>query len=187
MERRGVRLGQAQEAHLKKKKLYAVFSPVYEEELRRIAGCLMKPGDLYLGMEDVGDFQNDRGNMGDLCYYIGLKDPEVSVRAKEMAAEEDGMWFIDSPPVFYDLLELKEEEYRWFFDRLREEGEWGDIYVGTGSGVFSLLAPLLDVLILVDCQSHQRRHMSCDYVEQAMCAKAGRFSGRCERRYREEF
>lgn len=166
----------------------ALYSPVFEPELERIAAAGMKPGDLYLGMEDVGDPRSENRNMGDLCYFIGLRSKDMAAMVKEAAREEDGIWRVDSPGLYLDLLELMPEEYQWFFQCLKESGEYGDIYVGLGNGIFSHLPLniLFDRLLIIDSRSHRRQHFACSCLERAMQSESRRFHGICERRYREE-
>lgn len=165
-----------------------LYSPVFDPQLARLAASRMKPGDLYLGMEDLGGTQAGEKNMGDLCYYIGLRSEEITEHVRETAREEDGMWFVDSPQLYFDLLELSQEEYQWFFRRLKECRDYGDIYVGLGSGILSGL-PLrgtFDHLVILDSRSHERRHLACGRIRQALESGAFRFDGSCESVYRED-
>lgn len=166
----------------------ALYSPVFEPELAQIAASCMKPGDLYLGMEDVGDVPCGENSMGDLCYFIGLKSREMAQQVREMAKEQNGIWYVPSPNLYFDLLELEPEEYQWFFRCLKDCGQYGDIYVGLGSGIFSHLPldMLFDRLFLIDSRNQERRHVSCDYLEQALQSDSHRFRGACERKYRED-
>ncbi len=166
----------------------ALYSPVFEPELARIASSCMKTGDLYLGMEDVGDVFCGESNMGDLCYFIGLKSREMAEQVRETAEEKNGIWYVHSPSLYFDLLELEPEEYQWFFQCLKECGQYGDIYVGLGSGIFSHLPleKLFDRLFLIDSRNQERRHISCDCIEQALQSESRRFRGVCERKYRED-
>ena len=84
----------------------ALYSPVFEPELAAIAASCMETGGLYLGMEDIGTAVPGRGNMGDLCYFIGLQSEDILSRVRETAREEDGIWYVDSPGLYFDLLEL---------------------------------------------------------------------------------
>lgn len=166
----------------------AIYSPVFEENLKEIAAKQMHPGDLYLGMEDVGDFFSEQGNMGDLCYFIGLQKKEILSYVKEIATERDGIWYIDSPNLYFELLEIKEEEYQWFFQSLRDSGDYGDIYVGLGSGMLAKLNlnTFFDKFLLVDSMKNNRQHHSCDYLEQVLLSSNRMFHGIYERKYREE-
>lgn len=166
----------------------ALYSPVFEPELDKIASAGMKQGDLYLGMEDVGSLTSGGGNMGDLCYFIGLKNREIADRVKETAREADGIWYVDSPDLSLDLLELTPEEYQWFFQCLKDSGEYGDIYVGLGSGIFTQISlnMLFDRFVLIDSRNNERQHACCGFLEQALQSESRRFQGVYERKYRED-
>lgn len=163
-----------------------VFSPVFEGNLRHMVSSLMDEEALCLGMEDVGDVKDTGGNMGDLCYYIRIREEMIISRVQETAREENGRWFVDSSPVFYELLELSEEEYRWFFEKLRTEGMWRQIYVAAGSGIISHMVPLCDRLVLLDSRENHRDHVYCDYMERAILSRPGQPGGKYERKYRED-
>ncbi|MCD8019303.1 MAG: hypothetical protein LUF92_06875 [Clostridiales bacterium] len=166
----------------------AVYSPIYDSELKRIASQFMKQGDLYLGMEDVGNFDRNNGHMGDLCYYIGLGDEDIFARVKESAREEDGVLFVDSPDLYYDLLEISVEEYRQFFCELKEGECCRNIYVGLGSGVLAHIYPhaVFDHFILIDSKENQRLQAACDYFERTVQSGVKLFTAHFERRYRED-
>lgn len=154
----------------KKRMVTAVFSPGFDADLAGAAAELMEPGDLYLGMEDVGDYRNAGGNMGDLCYYIGLRSTEMPAHIREVARQEGGRFFVDSPDLYVDLLELTKEDYRWFFRGLRDSDTYGDVYVGLGSGVapFFFDSDVFDRFLLLDPGGCGRRHLFCDHMEQML-------------------
>ena len=167
----------------------ALYSPVFEPELAAIAASCMETGGLYLGMEDIGTAVPGRGNMGDLCYFIGLQSEDILSRVRETAREEDGIWYVDSPGLYFDLLELTEGEYQWFFRSLKESGEYAEIYVGLGSGILGTLPlnALFDRFLLIDSDQHERQHTACDHLERALRSESRRFRGSFERRRQEEF
>lgn len=166
----------------------AIYSPVFDPELTVIAASCMQPGDLYLGMEDVGVSVCKKGDMGDLCYYIALRSSEIIERVKEIAIENNGMWYVNSPDLYFDLLDLSSEEYQWFFQCLRECGDYRNIYVGLGSGILAVLSlnGLFDRFILVDSINHDRQHISCECLERALLSEECKFEGIYERIYRED-
>lgn len=166
----------------------AVYSPIFDPELTVIVTSYMQPGDLYLGMEDVGVAACEKGNMGDLCYYIAIQSGEIIERVKEIAIEKDGMWYVNSPDLYFDLLDLSPEEYQWFFQCLRECGDYRNIYVGLGSGILAVLplSGLFDRFVLIDCANHDRQRITCDCLERALLAESHKFNGIYERICREE-
>lgn len=63
-------------------KLTIVYSPVYDEYLEQIARSFMSLGDVYMGAEDLGykgidSEYGEGGDMGDLCYYIHLREENI--------------------------------------------------------------------------------------------------------------
>lgn len=166
----------------------AIFSPVYDSDLKEIATAYMSSGDLYLGMEDMNDSGEQGGDMGDLCYFIHLRDEEILPHIRELAEESREMFYVESPDVYFDLLELGEEEYQWFFDRLRQEKEYPEIFVGMGCGIFGRgeLLQFFDRLLLIDSRENRSQHAFCSHMEKALLAGALMFDGVVERRYRED-
>ena len=70
-------------------RLTMIYSPVYEEKLKEIARSFMKEGDVYIGAEDLGYKENisaygQGSDMGDLCYYIHLREEHVMDRMRDM-------------------------------------------------------------------------------------------------------
>lgn len=179
---------QSQTGFLSGSMVTAVYSPVFDPELSMMITSRMKPGDLYLGMEDVGVSASEKGDMGDLCYYIGLRSENIIDCVKETAAENNGMWYVNSPELYFDLLDLSPEEYQWFFQCLRECGDYGNIYVGLGSGILAVLPlnGLFDRFILIDSARNERQHISCNCLERAVLSESRKFGGSYERIYREE-
>lgn len=165
-----------------------IFWPVFEVSWKNIVTEIMDSGNLYLGMADMNDRKESGGTMGDLCYFIHLQDEEILLRIDEIAEEFQGMYYVESPEAYFDLLELGEEEYQWFFDQLRKGKVYPEIFVGVGCGVFGKgeILKYFDRLILVDSREDQYRHEFCNHVEKAVAAGVIPFDGVIERRYREE-
>lgn len=179
---------QSQTGFLSETTVTAVYSPIFDPELSMIITSRMKPGDLYLGMEDVGAAVPEKGDMGDLCYYIGLQSGEIMDRVKETAWENNGIWYVNSPELYFDLLELSPDEYQWFFQCLRDCGDYGNVYVGLGSGILAVLPlnGLFDRFILIDSSRNDRQHTSCGSLERVFLSEGRKFGGSFERIYREE-
>ena len=181
-------------------RITGVFSPVYEGSLCAYVRTLMSPGDLYLGMEDLGteicsadhDFPgitDQRGHMGDLCYYIHLKDSGLISRIGELAAHmEEGYEILPSPVVFLPLLELTADEYNWFFRQLRADEGYGRIYVSLGCGMFGCdgILSSLDRLILLGSRSRPSVRQACEMILRSIQAGFGEFTGRCKLVFRED-
>lgn len=182
------KLGEELESEGKPYRVTGIFSPVFDSHLKNIVVSYMNPGDLYLGMEDMNDLEDPGGSMGDLCYYIHLRDEELLLHIGEIAGEYQGRYYVESPEVYLDLLELDEEEYQWFFDRLRKEKGYPEIFVGMECGVFRQgeILKFFDRLVLVDSRENQYQHVFCSHLEKAIEAGVIFFDGVIERRYRED-
>lgn len=181
-------------------RITGVFSPVYEEKLCSLVRTFMQAGDLYLGMEDLcslleesdseGDGSMDlRGHMGDLCYYIHLKDPGLLSRIEELSIhDEEGYELLPSPTVFLSLVELSAKDYPWFFEQLRSSSSYKHIYVGLGCGMFAFEGFLscFDRLILLGSRHDQKLRKVCELFLRSMQAGYGGFRGSCELIFRED-
>lgn len=169
-------------------KVCGLFSPVFEPALREIAMTCMEPGDLYLGMEDIGSAEKS-SNMSDLCYYIRLREERIMQRLKEMARQEQGLFYVESPDFYLDLLELTPEDYRWFFSKLKKESVFSHVYVGLGCVAAGNreLRSFLNRIILLDSRGNGRQHSFCERMERFL-SNAGNdsFKGECSRIWRED-
>lgn len=156
-------------------KLTIVYSPIYEEKLLEIAKSFMKSGDLYLGAEDLGympkDFVSGMGSdMGDLCYYIHLREEKILNLLEDMLIEDGEVRMLPSPDMYLYLRELTEEDYKWFFEKLRRESSYREIFWGAGNGFVSSLDILrnFDHVIIVDSKGNLRQNYFCDRLEKVM-------------------
>ncbi len=169
-----------------RKRITVIYSPVYEEQLQEIAMHFMRQGDLYLGMEDLGSAEQKEGNMGDLCYYIHLREGNILKILDEMVWRQEGMALLDSPDLYYYLKELTREDYMWFFDKLKKEGGYTEIFLGAGNAFLSGPEILFafDKIILVDSLKNPRQGSFCNRLERLMKEEA--YRGEIEKVYREE-
>lgn len=167
-------------------RITALYSPVYDSELQAIARKFMHEGSLYLGVEDLGSSDSGRGDMGDLCYYIHLREDNILNILDEMVFKQDGIAFLDSPDMYFYLKELTAEDYRWFFEKLRGEGTYEEIFLGAGNGFVTCPESLsyFDRVILVDSENNGRQNAFCGRLETVM-KEASFYSGTVERIYRE--
>lgn len=165
--------------------LVAVYSPVYDPALSEIARSLMAPGDLYLGVEDLGSDAGDGHTMAELCYYIHLREERILEIMEELLGEDAGRFFLPSPDLYFYLRELGEADYRWFFGKLAGS-RYEAVYFGMGSGFVSAPEVLLafDRLILVDERENAKRHVFCERMETFLEERG--FSGEIVHLYREE-
>ncbi len=141
--------------------LTLLFSPVYIENLSEIAFRFMKQKGLYLGMEDLGS--GDGADMGDLSYYIHLREEEILERLSAMVRKTEEGYLLDSPDMYFYLRELTMEDYQWFFHKLRDERLYPEVVVGAGSGFLKKpeMLALFDRIILVDSVASAAQHRFC--------------------------
>ena len=126
--------------------------------------------------------------MEDLCYYINLREKTILRKIKEMRRQQEEVYVIDAPPAYLSFLEIGKEDYQWFFQQLRQSGEYGEICLGVGSGVFAHLYPLgiADRLILLDTRKNKKQHAFCHCLEQALQKEETFRTGQFKRVYRED-
>lgn len=173
--------------------LTAVFSPVFEPELSRMVGTFMQEGDLYLGMEELGPAEvatmgedgDPEGTMGDLCYYIRLREKGIVRHVQELTK---GSAYLSSPAWYFDLMELKESDYHWFFEELKQSSTYTHVYLGMGCSVFNNreIWTQADRLIVISSREQERRRIFCNRLFGALQGGLCSFQGDCEMVYRED-
>ncbi len=169
----------------------AVFSPVFDPMLLNYTISCMQEGDLCLDLEDTGESrppQSGITHMGDLCYYIHLRDPDIIHKLVRLTLKEKGQSIIYAPVFFLPMLEISAEEYRWFFDSLRQGGLYSHVYVVLGCGMFLSrdLLSSMDRLILFGSRDDGRIRHCCESIKQSLQAGYGMFTGECETIFRED-
>ena len=181
-----------EQASRKQTKLTIVYSPVYEEKLLEITQTFMHPQDVYLGAEDLG-YRPDSlaphtdNDMGDLCYYIQLREETVLNLLEDMLTTKNGIRMLPSPDMYFYLRELTGQDYEWFFDKLRLESAYGEVFLGAGNGFVASLDMLryFDKVILIDSRENVRQNYFCERLERSMNVEE-RKPGTWMRIYREE-
>lgn len=156
-------------------RLTMIYSPIYEEKLLKIARSFMKPGNLYLGAEDLGykekryDLKNN-SDMGDLCYYIHLREENILSLLDGMVAHIDEIDILHSPDMYFYLRELTREDYLWFFDKVKKESKYKEIFWGAGNGFVADLDIIryFDRTILIDSRKNLRQNLFCNRLEKVM-------------------
>lgn len=169
-------------------RITAVYSPAYEEKLMTLAMTRMEEGDLYLGFEDLGPGDDSKANTGDLCYYIHLRDEGVLDIMEEMCDRSTGIFSLDSPDLFFCLKELTNEDYQWFFDRLRASRRFAGVFIGAGSSFLAdpRIFSLFDRVILIDSLERGRQHAVCARLMKALRSESIDYRGHIEECFREE-
>lgn len=169
-------------------RITAVYSPLYEEDLQKIAMSFMEEGDLFLGFEDLGPVVSRRANVSDLCYFIRLHSEEILDTMEELCDRSTGIFLLESPDMFFYLRELSIEDYKWFFDRIRRSGRYRNIMLAIGNGFISRpeILPLLDRMIMLDSSENSRRHALCTRLDWILRSDAIAYRGEIVRVYKEE-
>ena len=196
-------------------RLIAVYAPFSEMSLKDWVIPMMHPGDLYLGFEDVGEAIRQRtsarernplfsdGNniikmskkveamavkktdMTELCYYIRLHEKDVMTHLDQMVCTQDGRFYVDSPPSFFDTLGLQEKDYRWFLEYLKAESVYTDIYIGLGAASIPSLEyfQIFQGLILLDQIRREKVHLFCDKLVDLLVSENYMEASMIERRW----
>lgn len=152
-------------------KLTIVYSPVYEECLEQIARSFMSSGDVYLGAEDLGykgdSAYEEGGDMGDLCYYIHLREENILDILQDMLIPNEEIQVLHSPDIYFYLRELTKEDYAWFFDKIKKESPYREVFWGAGNGFVANIDMLrfFDRIILIDSRKNLRQNVFCDRLE----------------------
>lgn len=150
-------------------RITAIYSP-YPVNLKNWVWSHMEPGDLFLGFEDLGlgkeeePYDLSSKNMGDLCYYIPLREGNIMSILQNVAVCQEGKYYVDSPSWYFDLQGLKEEDYHWFLEEIRKSAAYSHIYVGLGNVAVPSLSffRMFDDVLLVD---HPRNPQIHDFLE----------------------
>ena len=154
--------------------LTIVYSPVYDECLEQIAYAFMAPGDIYMGAEDLGykgtNSEYEGGDMGDLCYYIHLREENILDILQDMLIQQGEVQVLPSPDIYFYLRELTKEDYTWFFDKLKQESPYREVFWGAGNGFVANIDMLrfFDRLILIDSRENVRQNIFCDRLERVL-------------------
>lgn len=172
-------------------RLTIVYSPVYEEGLEQIARSFMSSGDVYLGAEDLGykgdSAYEEGGDMGDLCYYIHLREENILDILQDMLIPNEEIQVLHSPDIYFYLRELTKEDYAWFFDKIKKESPYKEVFWGAGNGFVANIDMLrfFDRIILIDSRKNLRQNVFCDRLERVWNINEGE-SPIWQRIYRED-
>ena len=161
-------------------KLTIVYSPVYDEYLEQIARSFMSLGDVYMGAEDLGykgidSEYGEGGDMGDLCYYIHLREENILDILQDMLIPKEEVQVLHSPDLYFYLRELTKEDYAWFFDKIKKEGPYREVFWGAGNCFVANVDMLrfFDQIILIDSRKNPRQSIFCDRLERVLNINQG--------------
>ena len=161
-------------------KLTIVYSPVYDEYLEQIARSFMSLGDVYMGAEDLGykgidSEYGEGGDMGDLCYYIHLREENILDILQDMLIPKEEVQVLHSPDLYFYLRELTKEDYAWFFDKIKKESPYSEVFWGAGNCFVANVDMLrfFDQVILIDSRKNPRQSIFCDRLERVLNINQG--------------
>ena len=161
-------------------KLTIVYSPVYDEYLEQIARSFMSLGDVYMGAEDLGykgidSEYGEGGDMGDLCYYIHLREENILDILQDMLIPKEEVQVLHSPDLYFYLRELTKEDYAWFFDKIKKESPYMEVFWGAGNCFVANVDMLrfFDQVILIDSRKNPRQSIFCDRLERVLNINQG--------------
>ena len=165
-----------------------LYSPVYEKDLLEIAAAFLTERDLFLGVEDLGDGLRQEPDMGDLCYYIHLREEKILSVMDSMLQQTASFRYLKSPAMYFYLRELTPQDYQWFFSRLRTAGCYEKIMFGMGNGFASdpAIFSMFDRLILIDSRDSARQHRFCERMREFLNGEFCAFRGQVEMACKED-
>ena len=136
-------------------KLTIVYSPVYDE---------------YLDSE-----YGEGGDMGDLCYYIHLREENILDILQDMLIPKEEVQVLHSPDLYFYLRELTKEDYAWFFDKIKKESPYREVFWGAGNCFVANVDMLsfFDQVILIDSRKNPRQSIFCDRLERVLNINQG--------------
>ena len=87
-----------------------------------------------------------------------------------MLVREEDIEVLHPPDMYFYLRELTKEDYTWFFDKVRKEGTYREVFWGAGMGFVSDLDILrcFDRIILLDSRENIRLNLFCDRLEKVL-------------------
>ena len=168
--------------------ILGLYSPVHEEHMLEIAAHYLSEKDVYLGVEDLGEGIRQKPDMGDLCYYIHLREEKILSVLEDLLQQGEGMRYLDSPAMYFYLRELTLDDYQWFFTRLRTSGRYGKVMFGMGNGFSSdpSVFSMFDRMILIDSRNLERQHRFCERMSDFLQGEFSSFRGEVEAIFKED-
>ena len=77
-----------------------------------------------LGYKGIDSEYEESGDMGDLCYYIHLREENILDILQDMLIPKEEVQVLHSPDLYFYLRELTKEDYAWFFDKIKKESPY---------------------------------------------------------------
>jgi len=168
--------------------IVGLYSPIHEEHMLEIAEHFLSDQDIFLGVEDLGEGIRQEPDMGDLCYYIHLREEKILSVLEDLLRQGDGFRYLNSPAMYFYLRELTSDDYQWFFSRLRTSGKYGTVMFGMGNGFSSApsVFSMFDRMILIDSRTMERQHRFCERMCEFLRGEFSSFRGEVETVFKED-
>lgn len=124
----------AEDCRVNEQQIYAVYSPLGRSGKTSFALAYARSHSFfYLGLEDYGLSGYNIHDMGEVLYHIRNRTENIAGKVLEWGEEWNGVRMLGSPVFFQDIKLLSVEDYRWFFNQLRE-AEFPSVIVDIGTG-----------------------------------------------------
>ena len=121
------------------------------------------------------EFHFEGGDMGDLCYYIHLREENILDILQDMLIPKEEVQVLHSPDLYFYLRELTKEDYAWFFDKIKKESPYREVFWGAGNCFVANVDMLsfFDQVILIDSRKNPRQSIFCDRLERVLNINQG--------------
>ena len=121
------------------------------------------------------EFHFEGGDMGDLCYYIHLREENILDILQDMLIPKEEVQVLHSPDLYFYLRELTKEDYAWFFDKIKKESPYREVFWGAGNCFVAYVDMLsfFDQVILIDSRKNPRQSIFCDRLERVLNINQG--------------
>ena len=132
-------------------------------------------------LSDFTDYNSDLSeygegdDMGDLCYYIHLREENILDILQDMLIPKEEVQVLHSPDLYFYLRELTKEDYAWFFDKIKKESPYREVFWGAGNCFVANVDMLrfFDQVILIDSRKNPRQSIFCDRLERVLNINQG--------------
>ena len=118
----------------KEKKLLAVYSPLGRSGKTSFALAYAREHSFfYISMEEYGISTNDFCSGGGLLYHIKNRKPDLVSYLIGMMENWEGVRVLGAPSLFADIRQLNGDDFAWFLNELRSNGNIPSVIIDFGS------------------------------------------------------
>lgn len=92
-----------------------------------------------------------------------------------MLIPKEEVQVLHSPDLYFYLRELTKEDYAWFFDKIKKESPYREVFWGAGNCFVANVDMLsfFDQVILIDSRKNPRQSIFCDRLERVLNINQG--------------